>query len=140
MSVPATTTSHLPALRAEAIDEAREPLGKLFLAYDEQWMGGKVTDENARARQALIDGKVNAYLDALQGVPAWAVDQARLDFLQGRVDRKLRHKLPTAEELSTIAREHVRLEAARQLQERRRAEQAAEAQRIADEAAGRSSP
>ncbi|AZO45900.1 hypothetical protein EJ076_34865 [Mesorhizobium sp. M7D.F.Ca.US.005.01.1.1] len=106
-----------------SVDEARQPLAVLFAGYPEPW-----TDKSAVHAQKLIDAKVSAYLLALQGLPAWAIETAVKDFIQGRVDRKRRDKLPTAEEVAALSREHVTQEAARQSTARQRQDQIAESQ------------
>ncbi|WP_143750495.1 hypothetical protein [Mesorhizobium sp. WSM4308] len=75
-----------------------------------------------------MDAKVSAYLLAVQGLPAWSIESAVKDFIQGRVERKRRDKLPTAEEIAAVAREHVTVEATKQTAERARREQIAESQ------------
>jgi hypothetical protein len=111
------------ALVPQKPDEARAPLAVLFAAYPEPW-----SDRNASHAQKLIDAKVSAYLLALQGLPAWAIESAVKDFVQGRVDRRRRDRLPTAEEVAALSREYVDREAIRQLNERQRREQIAESQ------------
>ncbi|TIO15610.1 MAG: hypothetical protein E5X86_19770 [Mesorhizobium sp.] len=115
------------ALAPLSVDEARKPLAILFAAYPEPW-----TDKGASHAQALIEAKVSAYLLALQGLPAWAIETAVKDYIQGRVERRRRDKLPTAEEIAALSREHVGKEAARQMVERARREQLAESQAWAE--------
>lgn len=110
-----------------SVDEARKPLAVLFAAYPEPW-----ADKSATHAQKLIDAKVAAYLLALQGLPAWAIETAVKDFVQGRVDRKRRDRLPTAEEVAALSREYVSKEAAKQATERQRREQLDEAQEWAE--------
>lgn len=108
-------------------DEAREPLLTLFSAYDPPYV-----DKDAPKAKALIDAKVSAYLLALQGLPAWAIETAVKDYIQGRVERNRRDKLPTAEEIAALAREHVSKEATKQTAERERREQLAESRAWAE--------
>lgn len=110
------------ALSPRSADEARQPLAILFAAYPEPW-----TDKSASHVQKLIDAKVSAYLLALQGLPAWAIETAIKDYIQGHVERSRRDRLPTAEEVSALARKHLGEEATRQMVERARREQLAEA-------------
>lgn len=112
------------ALMPQTADEARKPLLVLFSAYDPPF-----TDRTAEHRQKLMDAKVSAYLLAVQGIPAWAITSAVTDFIQGRIERKRRDKLPTAEEIAAVSREHVTKEATRQTAERERQEQIAESRR-----------
>lgn len=121
MTVPATQDD-LP-LSPSAIDEARKPLGQLFAAYPEPW-----SDRSASHAQTLIDAKVNAYLLAVEGIPGWAVSQAVKDFIQGKVDRKARGRLPAAEEVAAEARKHLEAERERQATHRRMVDQIEEAQ------------
>jgi len=111
------------ALVQRTADEARAPLAVLFAAYPEPW-----TDKSAVQAQKLIDAKVSAYLLALQGLPAWAIEQSVKDFIQGRVERRRRDRLPTAEEIAAQAREHMIKEATRQQAERERRGQLAESE------------
>lgn len=117
-----STTVQKPLMPVTA-DEARKPLAVLFAAYPEPWM-----DKSATHAQKLIDAKVSAYLLAVQGIPAWAIETTVTDFLQGRIERRHRDRLPTAEEVSAQARERVAREAERQTAERQRREQLAESE------------
>ncbi|WP_159585943.1 hypothetical protein [Chelativorans xinjiangense] len=85
----------------------------LFAAYPEPW-----SDKSASHAQELIDAKVRAYVLAVQGIPAWAIEQAVTDFIQGRVERRARGKLPAAEEIAFAARKHVEIEASRQMKQK----------------------
>jgi hypothetical protein len=115
-------TTGQKALMPVTADEARKPLLVLFSAYDPPF-----TDRTAEHRQKLMDAKVSAYLLAVQGIPAWAIERTVTDFIQGRIERRRRDKLPTAEEIAAVAREHVTTEAARQQAERERRGQIADA-------------
>lgn len=108
-------------LRAFSVDEARKPLALLFAAYPEPYQ-----DRNATHGEELATAKVNAYMLGLEGLPAWAIEQAVCDFIQGKVDRRRKGALPTPEEVAAEARVHVEREGSRQHAERVRAEQYAE--------------
>lgn len=110
-----------------SMDEARKPLAVLFAAYPEPW-----TDRAASQAQNLIDAKVSAYLMALQGLPAWAIETTVRDYIQGRVERRRRDKLPTAEEIAALSREYVTKEASRQMIDCARREQLAESRAWAE--------
>lgn len=109
-------------LRAFTRDEASKPLLVLFAAYPEPW-----ADKTALQAKALQDAKVSAYLLAMEGLPAWSIEQSIKDYIQGRIERKRRDKMPTAEEIAAVAREHVSSEATKQLQQRAIEEQKREA-------------
>lgn len=109
-------------LQPFSVDEARPSLTLLFAAYDPPF-----ADREASGIKALMDAKVKAYLLGLQGIPGWAIEQTVTDFIQGKIERRRRDKLPTAEEIAAIARETVRLEAARQAERRARDQQMQEA-------------
>lgn len=126
MNELATQQGQLP-LKASAVDEARRPLLAMFAAYDPPF-----ADRNASQIERLMDAKVSAYLLALQGLPAWAIETAVKDYIQGRVERRRRDKLPTAEEIAALAREHVSKEATKQTAERERREQLAESRAWAE--------
>lgn len=130
MTLPATQAPRLP-LRAESATEALKPLAHLFAAYPEPW-----ADKTASHVKELLEAKANSYQIAVQGIPAWAVQKAVLDFIQGRVERRNRDKLPTAEQLAIVARQHVESEATRQQiakrAEDRKAELAREAEFLAN--------
>lgn len=126
MTVPSVSQPKLP-LRPETADEARIPLSQLFAAYPEPW-----ADRSASHAQELIAAKVNAYLLALSGLPAWAIQRAVLDFIQGRIERKSRDRLPTAEQVAVEARKHLDAEAMKQARDRS-IEAARAEQRASDE-------
>jgi hypothetical protein len=115
------------ALALRSADEARQPLAVLFAAYPEPWV-----DKDATHLKKLIEAKVSAYLLALEGLPAWAIETAVKDYIQGRVERRRRDKLPTAEEIAALSREHVGKEAARQMVDRAQREQLAESKAWAE--------
>lgn len=127
MTLPATQQPkpQLP-LRAESVTEALKPLAHLFAAYPEPW-----ADKTASHVKELLEAKANSYQIAVQGIPAWAVQKAVLDFIQGRVERRNRDKLPTAEQLAVVARQHLDEEAKAQQIARRQQEQKAELEREA---------
>lgn len=119
----ALATIDTKPLMARSLDEARNPLLILFAAYPEPW-----TDKNAKKVEDLMQARVSAYLLGLEGLPAWAIEQAVKDFIQGRIDRPARRRgaLPTVEEISAEARTHVDIEASRQRREKLQQEQIAE--------------
>ena len=134
MTVPATQDERKPlALRPQPTDDLRPILRKLFNSYEQPWAGAPPrTEEERRVREAMMDDRTASYKDGLTGLPAWAIEQARLDFVSGRVERKNRHKLPSAEEVAVVAKIHLDAEVKRQaeqahlqrqMQERKRLEQ-----------------
>ena len=57
---------------------------------------------------APIEQRMEAYFEALHGVPAWAVDRARLDIIAGRADGLSGVWAPTPPQLAKIARSAMR--------------------------------
>lgn len=100
-------------LRKQPTDDLRKPLLVLFSAYPVY----NTTPENDAARTA-------AYLLGLSDLPEWAVSEAVRRFVQGKVDRKSRDKLPTAEQIAAEARVLVDEEAGRRVIEKGRLETA----------------
>ena len=117
MNLPAKQSDQLPLIPA-AIDEAREPLARLFVAYPEPW-----SDKSASHAQEMIRAKTLAYIEAMEGIPGWAVARAVTMFIQGKIDRKRRDRLPTAEEVAVEARRLLEAEVIHQQAERRQREQ-----------------
>lgn len=107
----ALATIEAKPLAPQSMDEARTALVGLFAGYDAPF-GDKDKE--------LMNARVSAYLLGLQGVPGWAVEQAVVDFLQGKIERKRKGTLPNVEELATQARLNLDAEAKRQEFERRR--------------------
>lgn len=98
--------SDFKALRRTPLCDARKPLALLFAGYPEPFSKGDT--------EALRRAQVEAYLVGLDGLPEWAIREAVTDFIQGRIERPNRSKLPTAEQVSAQARHHVEREASRQ--------------------------
>ena len=102
-----TELANFKPLRRTPLCDPRKPLFLLFSAYPEPWNGkGDV--------EALRNAQVEAYLVGMDGLPEWAIREAVTDFIQGRIDRQNRSKLPTAEQVSAQSRHHVEREASRQ--------------------------
>ena len=116
MTVLASTINK--PLRAQMADDLRRPLATLFAGYEAPWAKG-----DAEAVLSLRDAQAKVYMLALNGLPEWAVQEAVTAFVQGRVERSNRAKLPTAEQIAAEARRLISEEAQRQ--QRSRAEQEA---------------
>lgn len=100
-------------LRRQPTDDLRKPLLVLFSAYP-------VFNSTPQADEA----RAAAYLLGLSELPEWAVSEAVRRFVQGKVERRNRDKLPTAEQVAAEARELVDAEARRRVIENNRLEQA----------------
>lgn len=94
-------------LVAVSVDEAREPLVTLCSAYDPPF---------GEKSQALMAARVRAYMLGLGKLPGWAISEAVMAFIEGRVERPSRRIgiLPTVEELATETRKIVEREGSRQ--------------------------
>lgn len=102
-------------------NEAIAGLLRLFSAYPEPYIA-----RDAEHADKISKARVAAYKLALDGLPAWAIELAVSDFIQGRVDRRRRDLLPTAEEVAARAREEISKEASRQMARQAEADQRAE--------------
>ena len=103
MTVLASTINK--PLRAQMADDLRRPLATLFAGYEAPWAKG-----DAEAVLSLRDAQAKVYMLALNGLPEWAVQEAVTAFVQGRVERSNRAKLPTAEQIAAEARRLERAE------------------------------
>lgn len=119
MSTLTTITSK--PLMPQRQGEAKDALVKLISAYPEPYMA-----HNAEHADQMKKARVAAYMLAFEGLPGWSIDSSVKDFIQGRIDRKARHIMPTAEEIAARARELVLIEAGKQSAARALAEQQAD--------------
>lgn len=112
-------TSHSPKpLRPQMTCDIRRPLFTLFSAYP-------VFNSTPQAD----DARLESYRLGLQGLPEWVVMEAVTRFVQGKVDRKSRDRLPTAEQVAAVSREILndqadKEKAARLLEQQRREREA----------------
>ena len=109
-------------LRPGQADDLSRPLLMLFAGYPEPY----AKTAKPEALDALNRARTEAFMLALSGLPEWAVSRSVADFIQGRVERRHRDKLPTAEQVAVEARRHLEEETRRQSMERRRAQEAQE--------------
>lgn len=112
----------LPAakpLRKQITDDLRRPLAMLFSGYNVY-----TADEEEAERKTAF------YLLALSDLPEWAVTEAVVRFGSGKVDRRNRDRMPTAEQIAAEAREILDHEA-----ERKRLRKLAEDQQKEQQAA-----
>lgn len=98
----ALTPQSSKPLRPQVTCDLRKPLFILFSAYP-----------NYATTQQESDARVEAYRIGLSGLPEWAVMEAVTRFVQGKVDRKSRDRLPTAEQVAAVSREILDAEAER---------------------------
>lgn len=115
----ARQTETLPLIAAQ--NEAKAGLLRLFSAYPEPYVA-----RDAEHADKISRARVAAYQLALDGLPAWAIELSVSDFIQGRVERRRRDLLPTAEEIAARARDEVSKEASRQMARKAEADQRAE--------------
>jgi hypothetical protein len=112
-------------LQRQPTDDLTRPLFMLFSGYDTFPMSQEASD----ARTAF-------YLLALAEFPEWAVREAVVRFGTGKVERKNRDRMPTAEQIAAEAREIVNDEAEKRRQQsiidQQRKEREAEEQRRAN--------
>ena len=124
MNALAPTDKPKPLRRAPT-DDLTRPLFMLFSGYDTFPMSQEASD----ARTAF-------YLLALAEFPEWAVREAVVRFGTGKVERKNRDRMPTAEQIAAEAREIVNDEAEKRRQQNildeQRKEREAEEQRRAN--------
>ena len=113
------------ALIASQIEDYTEPLSLLMVAYPEPWSG-----KDASHVHELNKARAGAYRLAMEGLPAWCVAQSVKNFIQGRVDRKRREFLPTAEHVANEARRVLDLEVSRQHRLKMEADARAETERL----------
>ncbi|MDI6026739.1 hypothetical protein QBK99_11110 [Corticibacterium sp. UT-5YL-CI-8] len=109
---------------------------KLFAGYDPPYVPGPDESQRQLQRQA----RVAVYALAVEGIPGWIVDRSVTDFIQGRVERKRRDILPTAEQIAAHCRDILNDEANRQARLREQAEQVREAKEFTRKQAFLSSP
>lgn len=86
-------TTSLRPLSRQPMDDLRRPLAILFSSYPVF----NSTPEDAAARTA-------AYLLAISDLPEWCIMSAVTRFIQGKVERKNRDRMPTAEQVASEAR------------------------------------
>lgn len=106
--------------------EGKPALVKLISAYPEPFIA-----KDATHAEKMKEARIAAYLMAFEGLPGWSLDQSVKDFIQGRVERRRRDIMPTAEEVAAKAREHVHSEASRQMNAKVIAEQLQEQKDLA---------
>lgn len=124
MNALAPTDKPKPLRRAPT-DDLTRPLFMLFSGYDTFPMSQEASD----ARTAF-------YLLALAEFPEWAVREAVVRFGTGKVERKNRDRMPTAEQIAAETREIINDEAEKRRQQniidQQRKEREAEERRRAD--------
>lgn len=129
------TTIPSKPLMPQRQGEAKEAMMRLIAGYPEPY-----TDNTAEHAAEMKKARVAVYMLAFEGLPGWAVYDAVLDYIQGRIDRKRRDAMPTAEQISARARELVLIEAGKQSAARALAEQQADLKAAELKAAWAESP
>ncbi len=123
---------HGKPLRRSPTCDVAKPLLILFAAYPEPFAKGDT--------EALRSAQVAAYQLGMDGLPQWAVQQAVTDFIQGKVERPNRAKLPTAEQIAAQARIAINKEQDSQAREREAEEQREEARKAKEHEEFRKTP
>jgi hypothetical protein len=123
---------HGKPLQRQPTCDIGKPLLILFAAYEPSYA--------PNATEALRSAQVAAYQLGMDGLPQWAVQQAVTEFIQGKVERPNRSKLPTAEQIAAQARVAINKEQDAQARERERVEQQEEAQKAREQEEFRKTP